>query len=130
MKSSCKRLAVRLLIGGMPGLGLLSGALSGCAQNQTPDAKDGLSGSESSSSPPSAASAAPEAEASLEMQMVFSGMGAFDSVLSATGTDGTFYVYDSTVTRYTLIKKEADRNSVPNYIFFDDALLRDRDLSR
>lgn len=54
----------------------------------------------------------------------------FERLLPHSGTAGTFYVYDSTVTRYTLIKKEADRNSVPNYIFFDDALLRDRDLSR
>lgn len=50
--------------------------------------------------------------------------------LPAAGTDGTFYVLDSYIPRYALMKKEDYWNSVPDYIFFDDALLRAWDLSR
>lgn len=47
---------------------------------------------------------------------------------SATGTDGTYYTFDSVMTRYALIKKKDYWNSIPNYIFFDDTLLQSNDL--
>lgn len=56
--------------------------------------------------------------------------GVIDLQLPAAGTDGTFYVLDTYITRYALMKKEDYWNSVPNYLFFDDALLRSNDLSR
>ncbi len=48
---------------------------------------------------------------------------------SATGTDGAFYTYDSMMTKYALMEKADYWNSVPNYIPFDDALLRSVGLS-
>lgn len=42
---------------------------------------------------------------------------------TATGTDGTPYSFASKMTEYALIQKEDYWNSIPNYIFFDDALL-------
>lgn len=70
-----------LLIGSMPGLGLLAGCLSGCAQNPTPDTSSfapagttavsrAASSSVSDSTPPAASSALPEQELSEEAQSV------------------------------------------------------------
>lgn len=42
---------------------------------------------------------------------------------TATGTDGVPYSFVSKMTEYALIQKEDYWNSIPNYIFFDDALL-------
>jgi len=50
--------------------------------------------------------------------------------LSATGTDGSFYTYDSPITRYALMKKDDYWNSVPNYIPFDDSLFQSLSLSK
>ena len=43
---------------------------------------------------------------------------------SAAGTDGTFYTFDLESFEYMLIEKEDYWNSLPNYLPFDDSLLR------